>query len=292
MKLGTDIIQTTKAHSDLDAFYGPYETTEQKTALQVACERIPAKYRAQGLTVGIINSAGKVEEYQWKTNDLSDAGLKPKVEDYELTIDSVSHTTNTEKNEITFTITVAGKGFGVQTSIYLGSTKITSVPTLLNQNQVVTIVAPENPGNYLYTIQAIDTTLGNGTQSIHEVIWKEVDIKINPTSSLYTYQVKSLQNVINADFTFQVYKIDTLQIDTISVIYGQNSYSLYNRQQGDEYTNIYNVNIGNLNDLQSGDLIQIKVEGANQSSIYKGCSTINFSWNICSVPRYYTSNSI
>ena len=106
MKLGTDIIQTTKAHSDLDAFYGPYETTEQKTALQVACERIPAKYRAQGLTVGIINSAGKVEEYQWKTNDLSDAGLKPKVEDYELTIDSVSHTTNTEKNEITFTITV------------------------------------------------------------------------------------------------------------------------------------------------------------------------------------------
>ena len=46
MKLGTDIIQTTKAHADLDAFYGPYEATSNKSALDVACEKIPLRYRA------------------------------------------------------------------------------------------------------------------------------------------------------------------------------------------------------------------------------------------------------
>ena len=55
MKIGTDTIQTTKAHADLDAFYWPYEAIGSKSALDVACEKIKVPYRAQGLTIGIID---------------------------------------------------------------------------------------------------------------------------------------------------------------------------------------------------------------------------------------------
>ena len=64
MKLGTNTIQTTQAHANIDAFYGPYES------IQIACERIPERYRLQGLTIGIIDN-GKIVEYQWKTNNVS-----------------------------------------------------------------------------------------------------------------------------------------------------------------------------------------------------------------------------
>lgn len=58
MKVGVDVFQTTGAHANIDAFYGPYESKEQ------AILKVISRYRKQGLTVGVIEN-GKVIEYQW-----------------------------------------------------------------------------------------------------------------------------------------------------------------------------------------------------------------------------------
>lgn len=246
-------IEIRDKYSNVDQLWGPYESIE------AACEAISESRRERGLTVGIISN-DNLEEYWWKLGT-SDSDLQKKVEEYELEIDSISHVTNVDLNEITFDIKVDGRGFGVQTIIYLGSNRLTTVATLLNQNQTITIKAPENPGNYTYTISVVDSILGNGTQQNYEVIWKEVDVKINPASPIFTYKVKSLQNIINSSFSFEIYKIDTLQIDKVAIVYGNEEFILY--QSGDTYTSTYQVDMINLNNLNAGDLIQVKITGEN-----------------------------
>lgn len=259
-------IEIRDKYSNLDYLYGPYEADNELSAIQIACNSIEQSRRARGLTVGIISESGNLEEYWWK-NGTSNEDLEKKVEEYELSIDSVRHVSSTDTNEIIFYIRVSGKGFGVQTNIYLGSNKITNISTLLNQEQAIIVKAPENPGNYSYTISAVDTILGNGVQQNYDIIWKEVDVKVSPSSPIFTYKVKSLQNVINSSFSFQIYKIDSLQISSVSIVYGNNEHILFQSGNG-EYQQNYTVNINSLSELQSGDLIQVKIEGSNLSQTF------------------------
>lgn len=55
-----DSIKIAKAVSNIDYFYGPYESIEQ------ANSNIPKSYRKQGRTVGIINSQKGIDEYWYK----------------------------------------------------------------------------------------------------------------------------------------------------------------------------------------------------------------------------------
>ena len=293
-----DVLALSKSHSNLDYYYGPYTTLEETYS------RVPKKIRGLGLTIGIYQfkedpngeyifdenavnpitgqiypayvqsensqeqkySISSIKEYQWKKG-LENEDLKEKVEEYILEIDNISYTTDTVNNTITFSIRVTGRGFGVQTNIYLGSNKIISESTVLNENQNIVIKAPENPGNYTYTISAVDSILGNGAQTTHEVIWKEVDVKVINSSPIYSYKVKSLQNLQNSNFSFQIYKIDSVDINRISIIYGNNSTVLYN---GDgEYNELYTVNMSQLTGLEAGNLIQIKIEGNMSETFIK-----------------------
>lgn len=103
MKLGTNTIQTTQAHANIDAFYGPYES------IQIACERIPEKYRLQGLTIGIIDN-GKIVEYQWKTNNVStypekkdaDADIGGLKADVNRIMDALFNSSSSQTREYTF----------------------------------------------------------------------------------------------------------------------------------------------------------------------------------------------
>ena len=86
MKTGFQLnkpIQLIQPYSNVDMLYGPYDTVEQAT------RAIPVEIRKQGLTIGILNSAGEVEEYWWNTTDISDQKLKLKNESTNLHIEAV-----------------------------------------------------------------------------------------------------------------------------------------------------------------------------------------------------------
>lgn len=246
-----------RAHSNIDYYYGPWDNPSQ------ALSKVPSEVRKRGLTIGIIEG-GEVVEYQWKTEDLTDEGLEVKGVTYKLTIDSnIVTTLDTDKNTITFRIKVNGNGFGVQTSIYLGSLKLITQPTVLNEYQSFVIQAPENPGNYTYDIKVIDTILNNGTETTKEVVWKEVDVKVDPTSSIYNYKVKSLQNLLNASFSFQIYKINTVTVSSVAILYGTNTKTIT------AVNGVYTVNIGNdLAGLKAGDLIRVRVTGTGLTETF------------------------
>ena len=185
-----------QAHANLDYWYGPYDSVkdaERYTNMD--------KVRAVGLTVGIYKDENhnEITEYWYKksTNTQSGWELVEKSDNYELRIDSITHTSDTINNKITFNIKASGKGFKIQTTIYLGSVKLADVNTILNSEdgQNIVVNAPDNPGNYTYTISLVDSVLGNGAQTTYTVIWKEIDIKIDQNSTIYRYKVKSFQNL-------------------------------------------------------------------------------------------------
>jgi len=57
-------IKMLNPYSNVDALYGPYESLEE------ALQSVPEEVRAQGLTIGVVNNSGKIEEYWWDTEDL------------------------------------------------------------------------------------------------------------------------------------------------------------------------------------------------------------------------------
>lgn len=69
-----DSIKIAKAVSNIDYFYGPYESIEQ------ANSNIPKSYRKQGRTVGIINSQKGIDEY-WYKEGIEDNHLVIKTQD-------------------------------------------------------------------------------------------------------------------------------------------------------------------------------------------------------------------
>jgi len=63
MKTGFQLnkpIQLIQPYSNIDMFYGPYDNIKE------ACEQVPLAIRQKGLTIGILNDKGEVEEYWWK----------------------------------------------------------------------------------------------------------------------------------------------------------------------------------------------------------------------------------
>lgn len=72
-------IKMLNQYSNLDALYGPYDSVPE------ACAAIPVALRGKGLTVGIENVSGNIEEYWW-CNDTSDSSLIKKIEQVDLTI--------------------------------------------------------------------------------------------------------------------------------------------------------------------------------------------------------------
>ena len=258
-------IATAGAHSNIDSFYGPYKDVEQALLFT-------DKVKAVGLTVGIYKeNHNEITEYWYKksTNTPSGWELVEKSDNYELRIDSITHTSDTINNKITFNIKASGKGFKVQTTIYLGSVKLADVNTILNSEdgQNIVVNAPDNPGNYTYTISLVDSVLGNGAQTTYTVIWKEIDIKIDQNSTIYRYKVKSFQNLQEAEFSFQIYKIDQVDITQTKVCFGSDTSTArgFITCSNESYQNIQISSLVS-EGLESGDKIWINVIGTRSDT--------------------------
>jgi hypothetical protein len=77
MKTGFQLnkpVQLIQPYSNVDLLYGPYASVED------ALEAVPYEIRKQGLTVGVINEKGIIEEYWWNTASVADASLFKKNE--------------------------------------------------------------------------------------------------------------------------------------------------------------------------------------------------------------------
>ena len=328
MKLGTDIIQTTKAHADLDAFYGPYEATSNKSALDVACEKIPLRYRAQGLTIGIIDQFGKVVEYQWKTNNLT-GYPEEKVESFNLTITPVGEQelVKEEGESIQFQYKIEGratisKGFIYQivgtTEIFLG--EFTNIGKGTN---TYVLNNPSTSGIYTYRIKILDssgayaTTRDNDEYIEYVIRYGGISISYN-LANLNTIQIKNKYSVAERYFicgiktrdnSFNVqglYLSDSQEITETSILLtpysnpntqadsylGNNYYYLPNTSELDKYNGktLYSI-IKYTEETNSGINQQYKVKSLFTLLDITSLELVpesTFSNYYLSIPAYYT----
>ena len=147
MKLGTNTIQTTKPHSNLDAFYGPYNSVEE------VYTKLKSDYRMLGLTIGILEQGG-VTEYWWKKG-IRDEDLEPKLigtglDDIEFTVRSYPD------NSVEITYYPLGSSIFSQNSVNLYRNNTLLVSANFNQDGQTFRFENVQPGEYTYKIQITD----------------------------------------------------------------------------------------------------------------------------------------
>lgn len=147
MKLGTNTIQTTKPHSNLDAFYGPYNSVEEVYA------KLKSDYRMLGLTVGILEQGGIVE-YWWKKG-ITNEDLEPKLigtglDDIDFTVKSYPN------NSVEITYYPLGSSIFSQNSVNLYRNNTLLVSANFNQDGQTFRFENVQPGQYTYKIQITD----------------------------------------------------------------------------------------------------------------------------------------
>lgn len=193
MKLGTNTIQTTQAHSNLDTFYGPYDSISK------ACEKIQEKYRMLGLTVGILEQSGIVE-YWWKKGT-EDTKLEPKLigtglDDIEF--DVVSYPNNSVK----ISYHPLGSSIFSQNSVSLYRNNILLTTANFNLDGQTFIFENVQPGEYTYKIQITDIF----GQSISKEETVTVGIFKITTENLYN--ITGLQKITSSTIVDKSFKIN------------------------------------------------------------------------------------
>jgi len=189
MKLGTDKIQTTGAHSNLDAFYGPYNSVED------ACNNIPDKYRMIGLTVGIVtkngNDISNLEEYWWKLGT-SDNELERKVEKINLTLSILGNSViSTEEGVFpTIRFNIEGRSSIQKGLLYRvqGNSEIllNDINNLAKGDNSYSITNLSVSGVYTYRLKVIDSS---GTYATNDNGDDHIDytIRYGGVSAIYNF---------------------------------------------------------------------------------------------------------
>lgn len=199
-------IKMLNKYSNLDALYGPYNSVED------ACAAIPEELRGQGLTIGVINTRGEVEEYWWKKN-IQDIPVR-KIEDQNLTMDyingkSVYSFSEGEDQIIEFTVT--GGLPAKEAIIYREGREIKRQSVIKGGINQVILNETELGTQHEYYIQVIDSLGGlatvagtDETKLVYTVQYGKVDIK---------WILTDIEGIINTEATgktipFEVYISD------------------------------------------------------------------------------------
>lgn len=148
-------------YSNVDAYYGPYEADENHTALQVACSEIPIALRDRGLTIGIINGSGEVEEYWWNTDNVTDDGLvkKSSNEDISISIPAGAEEVTENPDGKTFSLTYILQGHSIFNKGFLyinGSVAAEFTPVASTNGVTETFLLPQQIGIYTCQIAVTD----------------------------------------------------------------------------------------------------------------------------------------
>lgn len=262
-------IKIDKAHSNLDYYYGPYNS------LAEAYEAVPLEIRGIGLTVGI-KKDGKIIEYQWKTDDLSNSGLKEKFSEY-LTITLVSDSVlNVSSNQ---NVIIRLTGDTTPSSIELYSKTNPQDNYVLtnykypgqiiknsNLNIDLNLDSDPSPRTVYYSLRVIDI-FGNvaktqeGNESVEFVVnYKEVQVNVSGTSSIFGIKVKSLNNLLDKNFSFNISKILNVQLQNISIVFTEdNQEDILYKTISDLNQDLYTVILDNLLDGYKGKTIKVKI---------------------------------
>ena len=163
MKTGFQLnkpIQLIQPYSNIDMLYGPYNSVAE------AVLAVPREIRKQGLTIGVLNDRGQVEEYWWNTLDLEDESLFKKIEQLNLTIYHVGESIIPvdEGGIISLRFGIEGRA-GIQKGLLyqvIGSSEVlqqefTSIGK--GDNNSVVVSTPSSAGVYKYRIKVIDSTV-------------------------------------------------------------------------------------------------------------------------------------
>ena len=203
-------------------FYGPYDNIEE------ACEQVPLAIRQKGLTVGILNDKGEVEEYWWKKN-IQDVPVR-KIDKLNLTIypvgDSVISIDEGGIIDLRFGIDgMAGiqKGYLYQV---IGQSEVlqqelTGIGKGDNNHAIVT--NPSSAGVYKYRVKVMDST-GQFATSENETDYVEFEVRYGGLSISYNFtnlnsiQIKNIESVANQYFTATIsVRDDSFEIDGVYI---------------------------------------------------------------------------
>lgn len=200
-------IKMLNKYANVDALYGPYNSTA------AACEAIPTSLRSQGLTVGIINQVGRVEEYWWNTEDTSDSALRVKLEEVNLVIDIVGDSVLDveEGGNVVLRFSVEGRAAiqkGMLYRVVGGSEIFQSEFTNFGKGagNSITIPSPAQSGVYTYRIKVLDST-GAYAKNIDDEDNIEYTVRYGGISANYSFtqlnyiQIKNTTTVAGKYFT-------------------------------------------------------------------------------------------
>lgn len=188
-------IMNQNPYSSVDYWYGPY------TSVQEACQVVVPGIRNLGLTVGIYvftaDDAGEyiknqdetytknptssqqryrvtdIVEYQWKTG-IADTDLKPKVEQFNLTMETIGETdiTAEEGDIIQFQFTIEGRVTVSKGLLYQVTNNkevlIESFTNLGKGTNTYTIKNPATSGVYGYKLKVLDSSGAYATSPTNE----------------------------------------------------------------------------------------------------------------------------
>lgn len=191
------------------SLYGPYEN------IISVLSSIPETARFQGLTVGIINDNGEIEEYWWKTTDYSSEGLVKKIEDVTLTISASGDTIidADEGSPIVFNFTIDGRAIISKGYVYqvVGTTEVflSEFTNIGKGSNSVSITAPQQSGIYTYRVKITDTggyfaKTASGSEYIEYTIrYGSISIDYN-LSNLNRIQIKNIYTLTGQYFTCNI----------------------------------------------------------------------------------------
>lgn len=234
-------IMNQNSYSNVDYWYGPY------TSIQEACNVVNIGLRSLGLTVGVYvfmkdnegtyikNQDGTftenpevegqkyrisdITEYQWKTG-ITDEDLKPKVEQFNLTIGTVGNTDimADEGDIIQFHFTVEGRATVSKGIVYqVVNNREILVGEFTNigkGNNTHTIQNPTQSGVYEYRIKVLDSSGAYATTVLEQeylsyiVRYGGITTKFNFTN-LNAIQIKNQYSVASRYFTCSIQIRDT-----------------------------------------------------------------------------------
>lgn len=194
-------IKMLNPYSNVDVLYGPYDSLEE------ALSSVPQELRAQGLTIGVINQTGKIEEYWWNSKNTEDDGIAKKIEEFvssaELIVPTVLNYVESP-GSIDFQIQYAGK-IGGRITIYRNGAQVDQQNITVGTN-AYTVTVPKEYQSYTYTV-VIQDILGNnvnmevnsftvkvGTIIIRTDLQKQLDTTVLGSSITTYVTVSNLNN--------------------------------------------------------------------------------------------------
>lgn len=217
MKTGFQLnkpVQLIQPYSNVDMLYGPYNSVQE------ALEAVPYEIRKQGLTVGVINEKGVVEEYWWNTSNVADEGLFKKNEQLALSIYRIGdYTIHTEEGElIALRFGVDGRANIQKGLLYqvVGQSEVLQQEFTSIGKGENTIIAtqPSIAGVYKYRIKVLDSS-GQFAETTDEVNYIEYEVRYGGISVSYnltnlnSIQIKNVESVANQYFTATINVRDT-----------------------------------------------------------------------------------